>query len=117
MNLPNENRSYINHDDKKSINTKSGGTWSYGNQYEIEDLMVVMKNMHIISYVPYITHPNVTTSVHIQTSTIGILVRPKRKNHFIVSSHHPLQTNEHGLCMIHLFVTWIQSKRIFSCNL
>jgi hypothetical protein len=82
MNLPNENRSYINHDDMKSIITKSGGTWSYGNQYEIEDLMEVMRKMYIISYVPYITHPNGTTSVHIQTSTIGILVRPKRKNHF-----------------------------------
>ena len=52
MNLPNENRTYINHDDMKSTITKFGGTWTYGNQYEIEDLMGVKRKMHIISYGP-----------------------------------------------------------------
>jgi len=36
MNLPNDNRAYSTHDELKYPVIKSGGTWSYGIQYETE---------------------------------------------------------------------------------
>jgi len=82
MNLPNDNRAYITHNELKYNIIQSGGTWSYGIQYELKDLMEVMLNKHLINFSPYITHPNGVSTVHLPPSTIGILIRPKNKDHF-----------------------------------
>ena len=90
MSLPNDNRSFVSHEFMKSIIINSRDTWTCGNQYELKDLMEVMRKMHIISYSPYITHPNGTSTVHLPPSTIGVLIRPLNKDHyycFIPSSY------------------------------
>jgi len=82
MSTPNETHSYITHEFMKDTIMRTGGTWTHGNQYDLNDLLEVMLKMHIINYSPYITHPNGTSIVHLPSSTIGILVRPKSKAHF-----------------------------------
>ena len=82
MSIPNEIRSYISHDFIRNIITRSGGTWTYGNQYELNDLVEVMRKINIISYSPYITHPNGTSTVHLPPCTIGVLIRPQNKEHY-----------------------------------
>jgi len=52
MNLPNDNRAYITHNELKYNIIQSGGTWSYEIKYELKDLMEVMLIKHLINFPP-----------------------------------------------------------------